>query len=86
MKLQRGTGNHQSGTEGENGYSESFMSRFQDELLNLEVFASKREAEVLIERYRNEYNHERLHRSLGYLTPAEFVEQQPSLAVGRPSS
>ncbi len=32
------------GSPWENGYSESFMSRFRDELLNLEVFTSRREA------------------------------------------
>jgi transposase InsO family protein len=75
------------GSPWENGYSESFMSRFRDELLNLEVFATRREAEVLIERFRREYNLERPHSSLGYLTPAEFVEQfRVTLAAGTPSS
>jgi transposase InsO family protein len=74
------------GSPWENGYAESFMSRFRDELLNLEVFNSRREAEVLIERYRREYNLERPHSSLGYLTPAEFLEQHVTLAAGIPSS
>ena len=74
------------GSPWENGYAESFHSRFRDELLNLEMFTSRREAKVLIERYRREYNLERPHSSLGYLTPAEFVEQRRvTIAAGTPS-
>ena len=34
----------------ENGYCESFNVRFRDELLNVEIFYSLREAQILIER------------------------------------
>jgi putative transposase len=57
----------------ENGYSESFNSRFRDEFLDREVFSGVREARVLAEQHRVEYNLERPHMSLGYLTPAEFA-------------
>jgi putative transposase len=57
----------------ENAYSETFISRFSDELLNSEVFADLLEAKVLVEDYRGHYNHQRPHSALGYLTPAEFV-------------
>ena len=36
------------------------------------LFANVREAAVLAEQFRIEYNEERSHMSLGYLTPAEF--------------
>ena len=61
------------GSPWENAYSETFISRFSDELLNREVFADLLEAKVLVEDYRCHYNHQRPHSALGYLTPAEFV-------------
>jgi len=61
------------GSPWENPYSESFNSRFRDELLNREVFTSLLEARVLLEAYREEYNHRRPHSALGYRTPAAFA-------------
>lgn len=61
------------GSPWENAYSETFISRFGDELLKREVFTSLLEAKVLVEEYRHHYNHERPHSALGYLTPAEFA-------------
>lgn len=61
------------GSPWENGYSESFNSRFRDEFLDRELFTSVREAAVLAEQFRVEYNLERPHMSLGYRTPAEFA-------------
>ena len=57
----------------ENAYSETFISRLRDELLNREVFANLKEAKVLAEDYRDHYNHHRPHGALGYLTPTEFA-------------
>jgi hypothetical protein len=37
------------------------------------VFADLLEAKVLIEDYRDHYNHQRPHSALGYLSPAQFV-------------
>jgi len=61
------------GSPWENAYSESFNSRFRDEFLNLEVFASRMEAKVLGREHREKYNHRRPHSSLGNMTPAEFA-------------
>lgn len=61
------------GSPWENAYSESFNSRFRDELLNREVFETLAEAKVLTEDYRLDYNHRRPHSALGYQTPAEFA-------------
>ena len=58
------------GSPWENGYCESFNSRFRDELLNGEVFYSLREAQILIERWRKHYNTARPHSALGYRAPA----------------
>jgi putative transposase len=65
------------GSPWENAYSETFISRFSDELLKREVFADLLEAKVLVEDYRGHYNHHRPHSALGYRTPAEFA-----MAVG----
>lgn len=61
------------GAPWENAYSESFISRLRDELLDREEFANLKEARVLAEDYRDHYNHHRPHGALGYLTPAEFA-------------
>ncbi|WP_142494385.1 IS3 family transposase [Thalassovita litoralis] len=58
------------GSPWENGYCESFNARFRDELLNGEVFYNLREAEILIEQWRNHYNTKRPHSALGYRPPA----------------
>jgi len=42
--------------------------------LNGHLFESLLEAQVLLEDWRHEYNHHRLHSSLCYLTPVEFRE------------
>jgi len=62
------------GSPWENAYSETFVSRFSDELLMREVFADLLEAKVLVEDYREHYNHNRPHSALGYQTPAQFAE------------
>ena len=63
------------GSPWQNGFRESFHSRFRDEFLFGTLFASVAEARVLVELYRQEYNTERPHQSLGYLTPEEFRQQ-----------
>ena len=64
------------GSPWENAYSETFISRVRDELLNREVFANLKEAQVLTSYYREHYNHHRPHGALGYLTPAEFAARE----------
>jgi putative transposase len=61
------------GAPWENAYSETFISRLRDELLERELFVNLKEAQVLLEDYRDHYNHNRPHGALGYLTPAEFA-------------
>jgi len=57
------------GSPWENGYIESFNGKMRDELLNGEIFYSLKEAQVLIEMWRKEYNTVRPHSSLGYRPP-----------------
>ena len=66
------------GSPWENGYIESFFDKLRDECLNREVFRNGKEAQVIVENWRQEYNpseKDRPHSSLGYLTPAEFARQ-----------
>ena len=58
------------GSPWENGYNESFNGKLRDELLNGEIFYTLKEAQVLFENWRWEYNHMRPHSSLGYRPPA----------------
>ena len=53
----------------ENGYNESFNGKWQDELLNGEIFYILREAQIIIEQWRKEYNTIRPHSSLNYRPP-----------------
>lgn len=48
----------------ENGYVESFNARLRDELLAGEIFHSLREAQVIIESWRRQYNTVRPHGRL----------------------
>ena len=61
------------GAPWENAYSETFISRLRDELLERELFVNLKEAQVLLEDYRDHYNNHRPHGALGYLTPMEFA-------------
>ena len=63
------------GSPWENGYIESFFDKLRDECLNREVFCNGREAQAIVENWRQEYNNYRPHSSLDYLTPAEFARQ-----------
>ena len=58
------------GSPWENGYCESFNGKLRDECLNGEIFYSLREAQIVIEQWRTEYNTRRPHSALNYRPPA----------------
>jgi len=58
------------GSPWENGYCESFNGKLRDECLNGEIFYSLKEARIVIEQWRVQYNTRRPHSSLGYRPPA----------------
>ena len=58
------------GSPWENGYIESFNGKLRDELLDREIFTTLKEAKVLIEQWRRQYNQVRPHSSLKYQPPA----------------
>lgn len=57
----------------QNGYAESFQGTFRNELLDRELFYGVKDARVLTENWRLEYNNHRPHSSLKYMTPAAFA-------------
>jgi putative transposase len=66
------------GSPWENGYNESFNGKLRDELLNGEIFYTLKEAQILIECWRREYNTVRPHSALGYRPPApEAIQVMP---------
>ena len=78
------------GSPWENGYCESFNSKLRDELLNGEVFYSLAEARIVIESWRQHYNTQRPHSSLGYKPPAPPAvlwpaEPRPSTMAAKPT-
>ena len=75
------------GSPWQNGWIESFHSRFREECLNRELFFSLAEARVVVEDYRRFYNGDRPHSSLGYKTPDEFAQavKQEAAKIPTPS-
>jgi putative transposase len=64
----------QPGRPMQNGHIESFNGRLRDECLNANWFHNLADARAKIRAWRDEYNGERPHSSLGYRTPNEFAE------------
>ena len=60
----------------ENGYIESFNGKFRAECLDQELFYSRGEAQVIVDKYREHYNNERPHSALGYRAPLEVFAQK----------
>ena len=53
----------------QNGLCESFNGRLRDELLNETLFRSPTHARMALEGWRRDYNTDRPHTRLGWLTP-----------------
>jgi len=66
----------------QNAHIESFNARLREECLNEHVFVSLDDARLKIEKWRIQYNRERLHSSLGNLTPEEFAAQAADQELG----
>jgi putative transposase len=73
------------GSPWENGYIESFNSRFRDEFLEVEEFESVPDAKEKKEWFRREYNTVRPHSSLDYKTPKQFSDECDRGLHGQPS-
>jgi putative transposase len=76
------------GSPWENGYCESFNGKLRDECLNGEIFYSLKEAKIVIEKWRVEYNTRRPHSALGYRppAPAAYNPLVPPPSVSQPEA
>lgn len=63
----------------QNAFVESFHGKLRDECLNASWFANMFEARGKIGAWKEEYNEERPHSSLGYLTPRVFARRVAAL-------
>ena len=61
------------GSPRENGFCESFNGKLRDECLNGEIFYSLKEAQIVIQGWRKEYNTVRPHSALGYRRTAQRI-------------
>jgi transposase InsO family protein len=73
------------GSPWENGFIESFNSRFRDEFLEVEEFESVPDAREKGRWFRREFNTIRPHSSIGYQTPREFSDECDRGLHGQPS-
>ena len=75
------------GSPWQNGVNERFNGTLRNEHLNKEQLFTLLDARVKASVYRDYYNNERLHSSLGYRTPTEFGAQASSTVFAlKPSS
>ncbi|WP_435051101.1 integrase core domain-containing protein [Desulfacinum infernum] len=56
----------------QNGVIERFMRTLKEECIWLNLFSSFAEAKAIIEAWIHEYNTERPHQELGYVSPGEY--------------
>jgi putative transposase len=77
----------QPGRPMQNAYIERKNGSMRRELLNTYLFNSLAEVRILAEEWRKDYNTERPHKSLGYLSPIRYAELKESqTALSTPAS
>ena len=70
----------------QNASVESFHSKLRDECLNASWFGNLWDARRKLAAWKEEYNEERPHSSLGYLAPAEFARRAATAIVEESTS
>ncbi|WP_244642319.1 IS3 family transposase, partial [Chelatococcus reniformis] len=73
----------------QNGFIESFNGRLRDELLNETLFRSLPHARAVLEAWRRDYNEERPHSKLGWMTPrayASAIRETAGRSAAQPDS
>ena len=64
----------QPGKPTQNAYVESFNGKFRDGCLNQHWFRNMKHAKEVIDQWRNHYNTQRPHSSLGYVPPQTYAK------------
>jgi len=72
----------QPGKPTQNAYVESFHGRLRDECLNVSWFWNLFDARAKIAAWRADYNTQRPHSALNYMTPEEFARRAASPSLG----
>jgi putative transposase len=65
----------------QNAFTESFIGRLRDELVNETLFRSLVHTRAVLEAWRADYNHERLHSRLSWMSPAIYAVARRSAAL-----
>src|SRR4249919_1643993 len=65
----------------QNAFAESFIGRLRDELLNETLFRSLSHTRAVLEAWRTDYNNERPHSRLGWMSPAICAAARRSAAL-----
>jgi putative transposase len=65
----------------QNAFAESFIGRLRDELLNETLFRSLAHTRGALEAWRADYNSERPHSRLGWMSPAMYAAERRSAAL-----
>jgi putative transposase len=65
----------------QNAFAESFIGRLRDELLNETLFRSLAHTRAVLEAWRADYNHERPHSRLSWMSPAIYAVTRRSAAL-----
>lgn len=66
----------QPGKPTQNAFIESFNGKFREECLDQNWFINLNDAKQIVEEWRQEYNKERPHSAIGYMTPEEFASKK----------
>ena len=65
----------------QNAFAESFIGRLRDELLNETLFRSLPHTRAVLEAWRADYNTNRPHSRLGWMSPAIYAADRRSAAL-----
>jgi putative transposase len=65
----------------QNAFAESFIGRLRDELLNETLFRSLPHARAILKAWRADYNNERPHSRLGWMSPATYAAARRSATL-----